>query len=122
MPAIVFRPAPQIIAGLTLLIVAMLFPGAPVCVGMALVALGAASLAVERYASSPCRTPLLLANLLVYGAIYLLFMGATLDAASRSAGGLSATAQLDLTLSVPLMIWFITTLVSDIRNAMRAEY
>lgn len=122
MRTIALRPAAQVFTGLTILFIAMIFPGSPACTGMALIALGATSLAIERYGSSPTRTPLLLANLLVYGTIYLLFVGATLDAAARRAGELSTISQLDLAFSVLLMTSFVVSLATGIRRSLSTEY
>jgi hypothetical protein len=117
-----FPPGAQIFTGLVILVVVMMFPGAPACTGVALVALGAATLATERHGSSVTRTPLLLAHMLVYAAIYLMFVGATLDAASRRASELSTIERLDLVLSMPLMTLFVISLTADIRRSLSTEY
>jgi hypothetical protein len=96
---VVFRPAAQVFVGLSLLLVTMALPSFPACTGMALVALGATAITAERLGQSPARVPALAAHVTIYAAIYLLFVGATLDAASRH-GGPSPLTMLDLALSI----------------------
>ncbi len=117
-----FRPEAQVVTGLLLLLVTTAVPSFPACTGMALVALGATAMTAERLGHSPARGPALLAHGIVYAAIYLLFFGATLDAASRCEGGLSVIARLDLSMSVLLMTSLIVTLAADIRRSLSTEY
>jgi len=115
------RPGVQVFTGLGMLLVAMANPGLPACTGMALVALGATAITIERIQCSPARTPWLLTHGLVYGAIYVLFVGATFDAASRKAAELTPLAQLDLAVSVLLMTTLAHSLAADIRRALSTE-
>jgi hypothetical protein len=119
---VVLQPAARVVAGLGLLLVTMAAPSFPACTGMALVALGATAMTIERLGHSPARGPALLAHAFVYIAIYLLFVGATLDAAARYERGLSAIARLDLSISVLLMTSFIVSLAANIRRSLSTEY
>jgi hypothetical protein len=109
----IVQPTAPILAGLSVLALVLTFPGMPPCTGMALVALGATSSTTNRLNQSTARGPLLLAHLMVYTAIYLLFVGATLDAAERSGIPLSGLAKLDLAAS-----FAVVTIAA--RNAIRA--
>lgn len=111
--ALLLYSATPMLAGLVLLLAALLFPGLTACTGMALVALGATNSTRDRLGISPSRGPLFAAHALIYSAIYLLFIGATLDAAERSGIPLSGLAKLDLAASCA-----IVTIAA--RNAIRA--
>jgi hypothetical protein len=96
---------PAIAAGLAILAGAMLWPGVPAVTAMALVALGATSATLARFRGAAAFLPILLAHLLVYGGLYVLFVGATLDAVARSGAGVCTLTFIDLALSIcPLAI------------------
>lgn len=81
----VTRYAPQfLLAGLACLAVAVLCPPAGAMTGCALVALGACAALVRRPGVG---ATLLIAQLAVYGVIYLLFVGAAFDAALTEHAG-----------------------------------
>lgn len=90
--------------GLAVLVVAMIFPGVPAVGAMAIVALGATGVTLERYRAAAGLVPMLLAHLMVYSGLYAIFVGATLDlAAADGASGLTIAQALDLAISVLLM-------------------
>ncbi len=94
-----------IAAGLAILMAAILWPGMPVVTAMALVALGATCATLARLRSAAAFLPMMLVHLAIYGSLYVIFVGATLDAATRSGPGLSILTIADLALSVcPLAI------------------
>lgn len=88
---------------------------------MSLVALGATAATSKRLRQSPARTPLLLSHGLVYSAIYLLFIGSTLDAATRLAGGLSPFARLDLAASLMPMAVAAGVIAAAIRQPLTSD-
>ena len=94
------QPAPQILLGLTILLIALVSPGFPACTGMTLIAFGATATTVVRYHKSPARAPLLTAHLLIYISIYLLFVGASLDNAARHGVAISPLAAVDFVVSL----------------------
>ena len=99
--------------GLAILSAAMLWPGVPAVTAMGLVALGATGVAVARFRASAGLLPAMLLHLVVYTALYALFVGATLHAVATQAagaGGLSAVQGIDLAVSVVSMAtaWRIT--------------
>lgn len=114
-------PAVQIAVGLAALLVALFFQSHPACTGMSLVALGATAATSKRLRQSPARTPLLLSHGLVYSAIYLLFIGSTLDAATRLAGGLSPFARLDLAASLMPMAVAAGVIAAAIRQPLTSD-
>jgi hypothetical protein len=116
------QPAVQILAGLMLLAVAFTSPGLPACTGMALVALGATAATVERLQSSPARGPLLYAHLLIYTSIYLLFVGAALDAAVRTGVPLSGLATLDVAASLAIVVIAGRDAIRAILAPLSTEY
>jgi hypothetical protein len=110
-----------IATGLIVLLAAASWPNLPVVTGMALVALGASLATVERFRGASLAAPVLFGHLATYGAIYVLFAGAALHAASRTAGGIGWVVAIDLTISIwPLAI--ATALVIDaLREGPLAE-
>jgi predicted permease len=94
------EPPQLILLGLGVVIAGLLWPSTPVTGAMALICLGATLATAERFRRHPARGLLLAAQLVVYGSLYLLFVGATLDAAGRSGAGLSPLAALDLAASL----------------------
>lgn len=113
--------AVHIAAGLTLLLFALLIPGLPACTGMALVAFGATSATIERLGGSPARGPLLLAHSSVYAAIYLLFVGASLDTSSRAGTTLSQLGTVDLAVSLAVVILAARIGIRAVRTPVQTE-
>jgi hypothetical protein len=73
--------------------------------GMAMVALGATGVMLDRVRRSPVRWPVMLVHLAVYGSLWTIFVGATLHAAnSRSGPRLEVLTILDILLSVVPML------------------
>jgi hypothetical protein len=65
--------------GLSLLLVNVLWPAAPALTAMGLVACGATGVTAERFRAAPHGWLVVVLNLLVYGGLYCLFVGATLN-------------------------------------------
>ena len=81
------------------------WPAAPMVTGMAIVALGATGVMLDRVRRSPARWPVMLVHLAVYGSLWAIFVGAVLHAAhARSGPRLEALAILDVLLSVVPML------------------
>ena len=109
-----------IVAGLVVLVAAVCWPALPVVTGMALVALGASLATVERFRGTPLAAPVLIGHLATYGAMYVLFVGAVLHAASRTSGGIGWAIAIDLAISIwPLAIaaGFVIDVLRDRRLA-----
>jgi predicted permease len=94
------EPPQLILLGLGVVIAGLLWPSTPVAGAVALICLGATLATAERFRRHPARGLLLAAQFVLYGGLYLLFVGATLDAAGRSGVGLSTLAALDLAASL----------------------
>lgn len=90
----------SIATGLAILTAAMLWPGTPVVTAMSLVALGATVATLARFRGTAAILPIMLTHLAIYGSLYALFVGATLQAATRSGSGLQVLAIVDLTVSL----------------------
>jgi hypothetical protein len=104
-PMVDFEPvrhAPRLIAvGLAIQLAFVWWPAAPVVTAMALVALGATGATIVRLANHRAAPLLVAAHLLVYGSLYLLFVGAVLHAAAAaSPRGLELRLCLDLAASI----------------------
>jgi hypothetical protein len=91
-------------AGLATLVAAMIHPAVPAVTAMALVALGATAVALELIRAASALLPAMLLHLAVYAVLYALFVGATLHAAARHAGGITTTQSIDLAVSVLPMV------------------
>jgi hypothetical protein len=100
------KHGPAMIAvGLIFLVANCYYSTIPVTSGMALIALGATLAVVSRFRRSPALPAVIVAHLLVYLSLYLLFVGAVLHAAfAKPTGGLSFLQSLDLAMSVGPMV------------------
>jgi hypothetical protein len=98
--AVVQASTSLIAVGLVILIAAMIVRDVPIATAMALIALGATGATVPRFLHSRLLPAALLLHLTIYGGLYSLCIGATLDAASRTGAGLTALASVDLLLSI----------------------
>lgn len=77
--------APALIGiGLAVLVTAAWWPNALVLTAMAIITLGASDSTISRFRDTPSFVPLLLLHGTTYGALYVLFLGATLNAASSA--------------------------------------
>jgi hypothetical protein len=96
------RHGPAMIAvGLIFLVANTYWSAVPVTSGMALIALGATLVVASRFRCSLALPALIAAHLLVYSALYFLFVGAVLHAAYfTSTSGLSLVQALDLAMSI----------------------
>ena len=95
-------PTP-IAVGLLFLMAAMLWPGMPAVTGMALVTLGATDATLARYRRSVTRLPILVLHAAIYGGLYAIFVGATLDALNTMSAArqlVYAVTAVDLAISV----------------------
>jgi hypothetical protein len=99
------RRWPALVAtGLAIQIAAPWWPTAPVLAAMTLVALGATVVLIERFRGAAGLPHLLVAHLIVYGSIYLLFAGAVWHANSTGVRShRAASLWLDLAASAMLM-------------------
>jgi hypothetical protein len=92
--------ASLIAVGLAFLIAGSWMPALPVVTAMAILALGATNATIARFSSSPSLVPVALLNAATYLALYGLFIGATLYAATAaSTASVSAWTVLDLAAS-----------------------
>ena len=64
-----------IATGLSILAVAMIFPGSPAVTGMALVVLGATCATRARFRGNTAILSIMLVHLFTYGSLYVLFVG-----------------------------------------------
>ena len=97
------RGAAPIGIGQATLIAAMLWPGLPAVSAMALVTLGATDVTLARFPRSAAMLPILVCHAAVYGGLYAIFVGATLDAAASREGAahqLNYIFGVDLALSI----------------------
>jgi hypothetical protein len=91
----------MIALGLIILVSNTYWSAVPVISGMALITLGATLAVASRFRCSAALPALIAAHLLVYSALYLLFVGATLHAAfMTSMNGLRFVQALDLGMSI----------------------
>ena len=67
---------------------------------MSLVALGATAATLERCRRRPTPPAVLAAHTIIYGGLYLLFVGAVLHAQARSPGGFGLLPAVDLAASL----------------------
>jgi hypothetical protein len=112
----------SIVAGLTILAAAILWPGVPAVTAMALVALGATIATLARFRGSEFVLPIVLAHVAIYGALYALFIGATLHtAAPRPGGGLGLLAIFDLVLSIGPLAFAVDLVWCELRTARSAK-
>ena len=99
------RGALMIAIGLTVLLIAVVWPGFPAVTGLALLVMGATIALILRFRCSPVLPAITTAHLLVYSALYLLFVGAVFHAAfAKPGGGVTLLQCADLGLSVIPMV------------------
>jgi hypothetical protein len=102
--------------GLGLLVANAWWPVVPVVTAMALVALGATEVTVQRFRGTPRAYLVVVLNLVVYCGLYALFFGATLHQAGvRADHCLGTVAAIDLVSS----IWPLSTMLAKSRHALR---
>jgi hypothetical protein len=111
--------APALIgAGITLLIAAACWPVIPVATAVSLVALGATLAVKSRYIGTAMLRGALVAHLLVYSSLYLLFVGAIYDAAMRGPQrGLDLLHRLDMGLSIGVMLIVVRFSIAAIADS-----
>jgi hypothetical protein len=96
---------PSLVAlGLAVLILAPWWPAAPVVSAMALLTLGATGATLARFGGSPSLRPILVVHIVTYAGLYVLFIGATLHAATKQGGGIGWQQAIDLSASLLPMI------------------
>jgi hypothetical protein len=110
------RHGPALIAvGLICLVANTYASAVPVISGMALITLGATLAVASRFRRSPAFAWLIVAHLLVYSSLYLLFVGAVLHASfMQSSSGLSLLQSLDFALSMAPMVAAIRIALAEI--------
>jgi hypothetical protein len=86
--------------GLAMMILVAWWPAMPVVLAMALVMLGATGATLERFGDSSSLRPILAVHVVTYAGLYALFIGATLDAATKRGGGVGWLQTIDLAASV----------------------
>lgn len=108
------RAAPALMAiGVTVLITQLTWPVFPTVTAVSIIALGATSATIARQRRSASPRTALAIHLFVYASLYLLFIGAICDAASRGPdGGLTLAQTIDLGLSVGVMAFVARTCVA----------
>lgn len=88
-------------AGLAILVTATWWSIAPVVTALGIISLGTTEITLSRFRNASQLLQTVILHATIYAALYALFVGATLHAASRSsAHGLSAWTALDLAISV----------------------
>jgi hypothetical protein len=102
-----------IAVGLALLLMHVAFPNWPTAAAFALVVLGASILTIKQFG----RPAVIAGHLVAYSGLYLLFFGATCDAAARqSNSGLSTTQIIDLGLSTGVMAFVVQFCMATIKD------
>jgi hypothetical protein len=110
------KQGPALIAvGLVVLLAAEYWSGIPVISGMALIALGATLAVASRFRCSPALPVVIVANLSVYSALYLLFVGAVFHFAfAKPDGSMTLLQGVDLGLSIVPMVAAVRMALSAI--------
>jgi hypothetical protein len=99
--AFLVQGAAAIAGGLAILTAAMLWPGVPVVTAVALVALGATSVTLGRFRRTAGIVPATFVHLAIYGGLYAIFLGASLDlAATRPTTTLEVALFVDIVISI----------------------
>lgn len=106
--------------GLLIILVQACWPTVPVVSGMAMIALGATVVTIDRMTSAVARHITTVANLFTYLSLYLLFLGAVYHAAARGPRGrLNVLQWFDVGLSAALMTVVVCLCVAAL---IRAEH
>jgi hypothetical protein len=121
-PALNARWAPTLIAiGLAQLAAGIAWPTVPIVTALALVALGATLATIDRFRTSPVLPPVLLLHSAVYGSLYILFIGASFDAAMRADAPMGWPSVVDLAVSMPLAVAVAGTVFTALRDSRATE-
>lgn len=104
--ATVVRSQVLIAFGLVVLLTSKWLPATPPISAMAILTLGATDATIERFRNSPACMYVLVLHATIYGALYSIFIAATLHAAGKTPDALIGTATVcDLALStLPFLI------------------
>jgi hypothetical protein len=110
-----------IATGLSILAVAMIFPGSPAVTGMALVVLGATCATRARFRGNTAILSIMLVHLFTYGSLYVLFVGSALDAGARSGAALAAIDWFDLALSICPLAFALEQMWCELHTGRTSE-
>jgi hypothetical protein len=122
-PALNARWAPILIAlGLAQLAAGIVWHTVPVVTALTLIALGATLATIDRFRTSPALPSVLLLHSAVYGSLYILFIGASLDAAMRADAPMGWPSVVDLAVSMPLAAAAAGTVLIALRDSRATEY
>jgi hypothetical protein len=121
-PPLHARWAPTLIAiGLAQLAAGIAWPTVPIVTALALVALGATLATIDRFRTSPALPPVLLLHSAVYGSLYILFIGASLDAAMRADAPMGWPSVVDLAVSMPLAVTAAGTVLTALCDSRATQ-
>jgi hypothetical protein len=91
-------------AGLVVLLAQTIWPALPALTAVAMIALGATNATIGRWLDNANLCRHLILSAVIYASLYLLFVGAVLDAAARTSfGRLELPQTMDLVMSVVVM-------------------
>ena len=110
-------------AGLAMLLVAASMPGMPAVSAMAMVALGATMVTIDRFRGTAALRASLAAHLVVYSSLYFLFVGAVCHAAMAGPqDGLTFLQGLDFGISATLMTFVVRMGVRNVGPRQRLPW